>query len=392
VNIVQIDIDKLIPYARNSRTHSDAQVAQIAASIREFGFTNPVLVDESDGIIAGHGRVLAARKLAMDKVPAIRLKHLSEAQKRAYVIADNRLALNAGWDEEMLAAELGDLAALDFDLDLLGFDEAELMNLMGDDGTDGLTDPDDVPEPPAEPVTKPGDVWVLGRHRLMCGDSTSADAVDVLMAGGSVDLCITDPPYGAEIQYATHDDTQDALVGLIGGFFPLAKKHSKLMALTPGINNVFLYEKADWMLCWFYAAGTGRTPWGFSAWQPVLVWGKDPKLANGEGAHPDGYNWPMSRDDAEERKTIDHVCPKPVSSWTKWIERLSNKKTKTLYEPFCGSGTTLISAEKLGMSCYGMEVSPQYCDVAITRWQNFTGKQAILESTGEPFPVAEAAA
>jgi ParB-like chromosome segregation protein Spo0J len=144
MKIEQIAIEKIIPYARNSRTHSDAQVAQIAASIREFGFTNPVLVDEADGIIAGHGRVLAARKLAMDKVPAIRLKHLSEAQKRAYVIADNRLALNAGWDEEMLAAELGDLAALDFDLDLLGFDEAELANLMGDDGT--AKPPEDFPE------------------------------------------------------------------------------------------------------------------------------------------------------------------------------------------------------------------------------------------------------
>jgi DNA modification methylase len=219
----------------------------------------------------------------------------------------------------------------------------------------------------------------LGEHRLLCGDSTKAEDVGRLMGGEKADLCLTDPPYGADIKYATHNDTHDALAGLIAGFFPLAEKHSKLIALTSGINNVWQYKKPDWILCWFYAAGTGRTPWGFSAWQPVLVWGKDPKLANGEGAHPDGYNWPMTKADSEERKTIAHACPKPVSSWAKWIDRFSSEKTETLYEPFSGSGTTIIAAEQLSRRCYAMEISPAYCDVAVQRWEKLTGKKAEVQ-------------
>jgi ParB-like chromosome segregation protein Spo0J len=179
----QIKLDALIPYARNSRTHSDAQVAQIAASIKEFGFTNPVLIDETGSIIAGHGRVMAARKLAITDVPSIRLTHLTEAQKKAYVIADNKLALNAGWDDEMLAVELSDLQGMGFDLDLTGFSTDEIEALLAPVGTEGLTDEDAVPEVPEAPVTVLGDVWLLGKHRVMCGDSTSVDAVERLMGG-----------------------------------------------------------------------------------------------------------------------------------------------------------------------------------------------------------------
>ena len=189
------NVADLIPYARNSRTHSDAQVAQIAASIREFGFTNPVLVDGANGVIAGHGRILAARKLGMDTVPVIELAHLSEAQKRAYVIADNKLALNAGWDDEMLRLEISELTDVGFDVSLLGFSDEELA-LMDPEQVDGLTDEDAVPDVPAVPVTALGDVWLLGKHRLMCGDSTSIDAVDRLMAGQKADIVFTDPPYG----------------------------------------------------------------------------------------------------------------------------------------------------------------------------------------------------
>ena len=186
MNIEQVKIDKLIPYARNSRTHSENQVAQIAASIKEFGFTNPVLIDETGSIIAGHGRVLAARKLAIADVPSIRLTHLTEAQKKAYVIADNKLALNAGWDDEMLAVELTDLKDMGFDLDLTGFSTNEIEALLAPAGTEGLTDEDAVPEVPEAPVTVLGDVWLLGKHRVMCGDSTSIDAVEKLMAGGAL--------------------------------------------------------------------------------------------------------------------------------------------------------------------------------------------------------------
>lgn len=203
--IEHLPIDGLIPYARNSRTHSDAQVAQIAASIREFGFTNPVLIDAQGGIIAGHGRVLAARKLQLAEVPCIRLGHLTETQKRAYVIADNKLALNAGWDAEALALELQELGDLGFDLDLTGFSEEEIAELLPEELPEGLTDEDAVPEVGAEPISKPGDVWLLGKHRVMCGDSTSIEALEQLCGGQLVDMWLTDPPYNVAYEGKTKD-------------------------------------------------------------------------------------------------------------------------------------------------------------------------------------------
>jgi hypothetical protein len=216
--IEQVSIEALIPYARNSRTHSDAQVAQIAASIKEFGFTNPVLIDEDGGIIAGHGRTLAARKLGLDEVPCLRLAYLSEAQKKAYIIADNKLALNAGWDDEMLKVELSELKDLDFDLSLIGFDADELANLLEPEQVEGLTDEDEVPELPETPVTVEGDVWILGNHRLMCGDSTSIDAVDKLMAGQKADMVFTDPPYGVDYK-GINNDSRDGLEDLLREVF-----------------------------------------------------------------------------------------------------------------------------------------------------------------------------
>jgi hypothetical protein len=214
--IEYIETGKLIPYARNSRTHSDDQVQQIMGSIKEFGFTNPVLVDGDGVIIAGHGRTMAAQRLGMKEVPCLRLSHLTEAQKRAYIIADNKLALNAGWDDEMLSVELRNLRDEDFDLSLTGFDDAELAALLADAVAEGLTDEDAVPEVPAVPVTVEGDVWLLGRHRLMCGDSTSIDAVERLMDGHKADMVFTDPPYGIDFapQRGTHGKIlNDALDG-----------------------------------------------------------------------------------------------------------------------------------------------------------------------------------
>jgi ParB-like chromosome segregation protein Spo0J len=195
MEIELLPIEKLIPYARNSRTHSDEQVAQVAASIMEFGFTNPVLIGKDNDIIAGHGRVLAARKLALKEVPCIRLGHLTENQKRAYVIADNKLALNSGWDDELLKVELLTLKDENFNIDLLGFNTEELDALLLTEQIEGKTDPDDVPEAPKDPVTVLGDIWTLGNHRLMCGDSTSIDAVQRLMNGQLAGLLHTDPPY-----------------------------------------------------------------------------------------------------------------------------------------------------------------------------------------------------
>ncbi|MEI7955452.1 MAG: ParB N-terminal domain-containing protein, partial [Verrucomicrobiota bacterium] len=201
--IEYVAVDALIPYAKNARTHTDAQVAQIAGSIREFGFTNPILIDGAKGIVAGHGRLLAARKLDLATVPCIRLDGMTETQKRAYIIADNKLALNAGWDDAMLACELADLVTAGYDVALTGFTAEELAALTPEETSAGLTDEDATPEPPETPVTVPGDVWLLGRHRLMCGDSTSIDAVETLMAGGQADMLLTDPPYNVAYQGGT---------------------------------------------------------------------------------------------------------------------------------------------------------------------------------------------
>ena len=207
MQVEQISIEKLIPYVNNARTHSDAQVAQIAASIKEFGFNNPVLIADDNSIIAGHGRVMAARKLGKDTVPAVRLSHLTEMQRKAYILADNKLALNADWDNSLLAIELADLKDLGFDTELTGFSADEIAALMPVELTEGLTDEDEVPDAPVDPVTKLGDVWMLGKHRLMCGDSISVDAVDALMAGEKADMVFTDPPYNIGYQDMTgaHD-------------------------------------------------------------------------------------------------------------------------------------------------------------------------------------------
>lgn len=370
-----VPLADLIPYARNPRKN-DPAVQRVAASLKEYGLVkNSIVVDEEMVLITGHTTMKAMQALKWATAPEVtQVFGLTEAQKKAYRIADNKLGELAAWDDELLALELDDLKVLDFDLDLTGFDDKELGKIL-DAGKEAS---EDDYEPPVEIETsiQRGDLFRLGRHRLLCGDSTSAEDVARLMDGEKADLCMTDPPYGADIQYATHDDTQDALVGLITGFFPLAEKYSDVIALTPGIANIWHYKKADWVLCWFYVAGTGSTPWGFSAWQPVLVWGKDPKLATGEGRHPDGFQYMMSRDDAHENKCLGHACPKPLSVWRRFIERLSNKNTELIYDPFAGSGTTLIACEQLGRTCYGMEISPQYCQVIIDRWERLTGQKA----------------
>lgn len=221
-------------------------------------------------------------------------------------------------------------------------------------------------------------------HRLMCGDSTSPADVAAVMDGEHAQLCFTDPPYGADIQYDTHDDTQDALERLIAGFFPLADQVSDLVALTPGINNMRLYQRPDWVLCWFYGAGTGRSPWGFSAWQPILVFGKDPKLAAGEGCHPDGFSKPMSPEDAKENKGLAHACPKPAKTWAFFMDRLSNKKTRIVYEPFSGAGTTIVAAEMNGIICRAIEISPGYAAVALQRLADMGLEPALCAHVSRP--------
>jgi DNA modification methylase len=378
----------LIPYAANSRTHSDAQVAQIAASIKEFGWTNPILIDDDNTIIAGHGRLLAARKLGLEEVPAIILDHLTKAQQRALVIADNQLALNAGWDMDMLKAEIEDLSLEDFNLDLLGFDEKFLDGLLEPEPTAGLTDEDAVPEVPETPKTVLGDVWVLGKHRLMCGDSTSIDAVDKLMDGAKADMVFTDPPYGVDYKGINNDDRSgldELLRGAFSSYLATSKSgaaiyvfHSdKCADIFHSVFREFFHFSS--MIIWAKNSLTlSRTDYQ-SQHEPCLYgWMKD-------GTHTfygDRKQVSVWRFDKE--RVEGHTTPKPVAL----IERALSNSSKggdTVTDLFGGSGSTLIACEKINRDCRMMELDPKYCDVIIKRWQDFTGKEAVHAETGETF-------
>lgn len=400
-----IQIDALIPYARNSRTHSDAQVAQIASSIKEFGFTNPVLIDGGGGIIAGHGRVLAARKLGMSEVPCIRLEHLTDAQKRAYVIADNRLALNSGWDTEMLKVEFADLQELGFDLELTGFDLDEIKELLAPVGTEGLTDPDDAPPLPETPRTVPGDIWVMGKHRLLCGDSTSMDDLAKLCEGQLVDMWLTDPPYNLAVQGGNHGDpnrknglkilndqmSDEDFRQFLRDAYTAADSVMKPGAVfyiwhadSEGYNFRGAARDANWHVrqCLIWKKSSivmGRQDYQWKH-EPCLYGWKD-------GA---GHLWAADRKQTTilefDRPTRngEHPTMKPVALFE--YQLLNNTKGgDQVLDSFGGSGTTLIAAEKNGRVARIMELDPKYCDVIVKRWQDFTGKIATHAETGEPF-------
>jgi DNA modification methylase len=407
MKIEQLPTADLIPYARNTRTHSPEQVAQIAGSIREFGFTNPVLIDAENGIIAGHGRVMAASKLGLDKVPCIRLAHLTETQKRAYIIADNKLALNAGWDEEMLALELGELGELDFDLSLIGFDESELGDLMAET-TEGATDPDDVPEPPVDPVTVLGDVWIMGKHRLMCGDSTSIDAVKRLMAGARADMMFTDPPYGVDysggIQFqkdgtvttgnreklknddttAIYTDFLPVALSVVDGpcymWFADSKARDVYNAVHDNqgeVHALIIWHKTNAT----YAAMNAQYK---QRHEPCLYFKPKGSTLRWCGSSTEATVWSEERDGVNEF----HPTQKPVKLAAKAI---GNHKAETVLDMFCGSGSTVIAAEQTGRKCFAIELNPAYVDVAVKRWQDFAGKQAIHEASGKTFDEMKAA-
>jgi len=431
--IESLPTESLIPYARNARTHSDAQVAQIAASIREFGFNNPVLIDSDGGIIAGHGRVMAARKLGLEEVPCLRLSHLSENDKRAYILADNKLAENSGWDESMLALELSALQSEDFDLGLIGFDPDELERLLdGDDspaGTEGLTDPDEVPEALPDPVTQPGDIWLLGEHRLMCGDSTDAGAVAELMQGEKADLCFTSPPYGQQRDYTEEGKAKVAdWDGLMQGVFSNLPMSETCQVL---VNLGMIHRDGEWIPYWDgwieWMRGQGWRRFGWYVWDQgsglpgdwngrfapshefIFHFTKDPSrpkkiVAKNPNSGPmgsglrskDGKNPKPSSICTDKNKISDsvirvnrnssHGTGHPATFPVDLASFVLSSWPGSCYEPFSGSGTTLIAAEQTGRRCYAMEISPQYVDVAVRRWQKFTGKQAVLEETGAPFP------
>jgi DNA modification methylase len=396
----------LIPYARNARTHSDAQVAQIAASVKEWGWTSPILVDEAGSIIAGHGRVMAARKLGLPDVPVMVATGWSEAQKKAYVLADNQLAMNAGWDMDLLKVEMGDLNFEGFDLSLIGFDDKLLADLLADP-TEGLTDPDEVPETPVEPVTVLGDVWLLGNHRIICGSSTEADTVAKLLGPVKPHLMVTDPPYGVEYD---------------AGWRSEAGRHSAAMKTTP--NHVHAKgkvdndNKADWRDAWALFPGDVAYIWHAGNMAHVvaesllacdfgirsqIIWAKSQfvigrgdyhphhepcwyAVRKGKTGHYDGGRkqstlWKI---DKPQKSETGHSTQKPIECMQKPIENNSSPG-QAIYEPFSGSGTTIIAGETTSRHVYAIELNPAYVDVAVVRWQNFTGQKAIHEATGKTF-------
>lgn len=368
MQIKQVAVEKLIPYVRNSRTHSDAQVAQIAASIKEFGWTNPILVDGTNGIIAGHGRLLAARKLGQTEVPVIELAHMTESQKKAYVIADNQLAMNAGWDTSMLTLELSDLKEAGFSLDILGFDPKELDNLLEPEQVDGLTDEDAVPEVPEEPKTNLGDIYQLGNHRLMCGDSTSVDAVEKLMNGVYPDLIHTDPPYGMNAVSKSSVLKKNYKIDILGDDTPDVAKDSFRL-----IYGMYPDAKQIWWGANYYCSALPDS----ECW---LVWDKN----NGQSDQTDcELAWANFRSvvrqftKASEKTNRVHPTQKPVELM-EWIIKRFNLSAKTIADYFGGSGSTLIAAEKHGITGYIMEFDPRFCDVIVKRWEDFTGKKAVL--------------
>jgi len=497
-SVVMTRVGDLIPYARNSRTHSDEQVAQIAASIKEFGWTNPILIDGEKGIIAGHGRLKAAMRLGLEEIPAIELSHLTEIQKKALIIADNKLALNAGWDTELLSLELEELELEGLDLSLTGFGEEEISALKPEVVNEGLTDEDAVPEPPPEPITKPGDIWILGKHRLMCGDSTSVDAVERLMAGAKAQLLHADPPYGMgkEGEGVANDniygDKLDAFQmewwatfrtflennasAYIWGNAPDLWRlwyrgglaDSERLTLRndilwhqegvswgkDGMSNLRQYATMG-EHCLFFMLGeqgfNSNADNYWEGWEPIRSYLENEMkrcgwttkdLNNITGTQMAGHwvtksQWAMitadhyakiqkaardhdafkrdhdalkrdhdalKRDFYATRAYFDsshdqmtdvwrfdrvkgaerhgHATPKPVAMMER-VMKSSLPKGGICVEPFGGSGSTLMGAEKTGRICYTMELQAKYVDVIVKRWEEFTGQKARLENAAE---------
>ena len=394
-SVQQWDIDKLIPYAKNSRTHSPEQVAQIAASIKEWGFTSAILVEEAGSIIAGHGRLMAARKLKLKTVPVMVAEGWTDAQKRAYVIADNKLTLNAGWDNELLALELGDLGELGFDLKLTGFTLDEIAAL-NPEVVEGLTDEDAVPEVPEEPKTKLGDIYKLGNHRLMCGDSTSIDAVDKLMSGQKADMVFTDPPYGVSYEGGHNQKKRKGIIAdTLEGDDLTGLFYGALMAAVPNTKDgaAFYVWYASGKSIETYAA-LSKLPlklraviqWykvksGLGAFMSQYIPNSEPCMyLHKDGCSPAWYGptnektvWELKK----ESKNTYHPTQKPVELPERAINN-SSKAGDEILDLFGGSGSTMIACEKINRHARLMELDPKYCDVIVKRWEDFTGKTAEL--------------
>lgn len=430
--IIYCDTNSLVPYINNARTHTDEQVAQIAASIKEFGWTNPILTDGTNGVIAGHGRLLAARKLDIAEVPCVALDSLTEAQRKAYVLADNKLALNAGWDNALLGMELSALQAMDFDLSLTGFSDLELDALVVD-RTEGLADPDEVPEPPEDPIAKPGDLWICGNHRVLCGDSTSAGDVGRLFDGGVADLLFTSPPYAQQRDYGVAKDAVQDWDGLMNGVFSVMPvKDGAQVLVNLGLVHDHGRVNSYWDTWLQYMDENGWPLFGWYVWDKgfgapgnwhgrlapshefvfhfaksasqsnkwvekqekyVKARRKDPQFRQKDGSLKKATSPLASLQKNKVADSVIRVTPEmargthtkghpavfPVAL-CEYIYKSFAKVGDIIYEPFCGAGTSVVACEQFGAKCYGMEIDPAYVDVIVTRWQNFTGQEASREN------------
>jgi DNA modification methylase len=393
-------LDRLIPHARNARTHSEDQIAQIAGSIAEFGFVNPVLVGDDGVIVAGHGRVLAARKLGLTEAPVIVLSHLTPPQRRALMIADNRIGENAGWDEEMLAAELAALRDDDIDLGLLGFDDAEIDRLLAGTG-DESGDADQAPDPPADPVSRPGDLWICGEHRVLCGDATVLSDIELALGGELADMCFTDPPYN--VNYSNSPDQKrrgknrpilnDALGEQFGEL--LYDACVNILTVTKGavyicmssselevLQKAFRAAGGHWSTFVIWAKNTftlGRSDYQ-RQYEPILYGWKDGVDHYWCGARDQGDVWFIDK----PAKNDLHPTMKPVELVERAV-RNSSKSRDIVLDPFGGSGTTLIAAQRAGRRGRLIELDPKYVDVIVQRWQSLTGGSATHAATGRAF-------
>ena len=396
-------LERLLPYAANARTHSESQVAQLAGSIVEFGFNVPVLVDERGVLIAGHGRLLAARHLGLAEVPVIRLDHLTDAQVRAYRLADNQLALNAGWDDELLSAELARLQEEGFGLDLIGFSAEELDALMAplDDEGDGQGDEtgeDEVPEPPVDPVTRPGDLWILGRHRLLCGDSTVLADVEKVLGGAPANMCFTDSPYNVDYGAPGKGGKGRRILNdaLGGGFRQfLYDVCVNILTVTKGavymcmssselhtLQRAFLEAGGHWSTFIIWAKNTftlGRSDYQ-RQYEPILYGWKEGGGHYWCGARDQGDVWSINK---PARNDL-HPTMKPVELVERAIGN-SSRENEIILDPFGGSGTTLIACEHMSRQARLLELDPKYVDVIVLRWQEQTGEAAILDGDGRTF-------
>ena len=392
--------DQLLANPLNWRVHPKEQVDALEGLLKQVGWVQRVIVNRRTGhVVDGHARVALALRRSEPTLPVLYVD-LSEDEERLVLAAMDPIGGMAGTDQGLLDQVLEGLSAQDDGLQAL---LDSMKATPGEAGTEGLTDPEEVPAAPVAPVSRRGDTWVLGRHRLLCGDCTDEAAVTALMQGERADLCLTDPPYGlgekkasGKNNYAEYVDSRANLVNLARLWLPLARKLSEAVVFSPGVTNQWIYPEPTWVLCWFYGGGQLRSSWGFNCWQPFLcygdepvetcwqpflAYGKDPSLAAGKGGRPDAVNMNVPANAGD----IDHPCPKPVALWEWMFKRLVFKESALIYEPFSDSGTTIIAANMHGHRVRAVEMTPRYVDVAVCRWQAFTGQVATLEGDGRTF-------